>query len=113
MPCYTNQIHRYIDHTIKNLPTEKIGITTTQVQLSISNSMNNNSTGPDGINIRNLKYLGSLVVRDLTNIYTALPSTLTQYPIFGNVPESSLFQNQIKTTTLARTFNPYHLDYHI
>ena len=53
-PYSTNKINRHIDYTIKNLPTEEIRLTTIQVQLTISNSTNNNSTGPDGTNIRHL-----------------------------------------------------------
>ena len=53
-PYSTNKINGQIDHTIKNLPTEEIQLITTQVQLAISNSTNNNSTGPYSINIRHL-----------------------------------------------------------
>ena len=80
IPYSTNKITWYMDHTIKTLPT-------TLVQLAITN---NNSTGPDGINIRLLKHLGPLAIRYLTNNST-FSSTLTQYPIFGNVPQSSPF----------------------
>ena len=71
-PYSTNKINRHIDHTIKNFPTKEIRLTTTQVQLAISNSTNNNSTGPDGINSRaigNLKHLEPLAIRYLTNMY--------------------------------------------
>ena len=72
-PYNTNKINRQTDHTIKNLPTEQLRLTTTQVQLAISNNTHNNSTGPDGINIRHPKHLGPLAIRYLTNMYnTAL-----------------------------------------
>ena len=59
----TNKINRHIDHIMKTLSTEEIRLTTTEVQLAISNSTNNNSTRPDGINIRHLKHLGPLAIR--------------------------------------------------
>ena len=76
-PYSTNLINRHIDHTIKTLPTKEIQLTTTQVQLAISNSTNNNSTGPNGINIRHLKHLGPLTIRYLTNMYKIALNTNT------------------------------------
>ena len=73
----TNKINRHIDHTIKALPTEEIQLITTQVQLAISNTTNNNSTESNGINIRHLKYLGSLAIRYLTNMYNIALNTNT------------------------------------
>ena len=49
-------------------------LTTTQVQLANSNSTNNNSTGPDDINIRHLKHLRPLY---LTNMYNTALNTNT------------------------------------
>ena len=72
----TNKINRHIYHTIKTLPTEKIQLTIKQVQLTISNSTNNNSTGPDGINIRHLKHLWPLAIRYLTNMYNIALNTI-------------------------------------
>ena len=66
-----------IDHIIKNLPTEEIRLTTTQVQLAISNSTNSNSTGPDGINIKHLKHLEPLAIRNLTYMYNTALNTNT------------------------------------
>ena len=76
-PYSTNKINRHIDHTLKTLPTEKIRLTTTQVQLAISISTNNNSTGPDGIDIRHLKHLGPLAIKYLTNMYNIALNTNT------------------------------------
>ena len=42
---------------------------------------------------------------------TTLPSTLTLYPIFGNLPQLFSFQNQTETITMAQTTDPYHF-YH-
>ena len=58
-----------MDYTIKTLTPEKRSLTTTQVRLAISNSIINNPTGPDDINIRHLKHLGPLVIKYLTNMY--------------------------------------------
>ena len=102
-------VNCHIDHVIKSLPTEKIRLTITQVQSAILNRPNY-STGPDGINIKHLKHRGSLAIRYLTNMYN-IASILTQYHIFRNVPQSSLFQKQTKTTTLAQTINPCYF-YH-
>ena len=52
-----NKINRHIDHTIKKLCTKEIQFSSTQVQLTISNSTDINSIGPDCINIRHLKHL--------------------------------------------------------
>ena len=70
-----DKINNHIDFGIKNLPTEEILLITPQMQLVISNSTNNNSIGPDGPNIRQLKHLRSLAIKYLTNMYnTALKS---------------------------------------
>ena len=106
-PYSTNKINRHIYHSMKALPTEKIRLTTTQMQLVISKSTNNNSNGPDGINIRHFKLLRDLP-SDSSQTCTTLPSTLRQYPIFLNAQQSSPLQNQTKTATLAQTTNPYH-----
>ena len=78
-------MNRHIDHTIKTLSTEEILFTTTQVQLDISYSTNNNSTEFDGINIRHLKHLRPLVIRYLTNMYNIAFNTNTITHL-GNVP---------------------------
>ena len=76
--------------------------------IAISISTNNNSTGSDGINIRHLKHLGPLAIRYLANLYNVALNT-TQYPIFGNKPQSSPFQNQIKTTKFGTNYQPISL----
>ena len=47
------------------------------MQLAILNNTNNNSTGPDGINVRNLKHLGPFAIRYLTNTYNTALNTNT------------------------------------
>ena len=76
----TSKIKRHVNHTIKTIRTEEIQLTTTQVQLAISNSTNNNSTGPDCINIRHLKHLRPLAIRYLTNMYNIALNTDTIIP---------------------------------
>jgi hypothetical protein len=55
-----------IDKSIKRLPnSERIHITSIQVFEAIKTSKNNNSTGPDNINIKHLKHLGPLAIEYL------------------------------------------------
>ena len=75
----TNKINSNSDHTIKNLPTKEIQLTTTQVQLAISNSTNSKSTGLGGINIRHLKHLEPLAIRYLINMYNIALNTNTPH----------------------------------
>jgi endonuclease/exonuclease/phosphatase family metal-dependent hydrolase len=66
----TNKINRKIDKNIKNLPnTEDIKFTSIQVFEAIKKSKNNNSIGPDNINIKHLKHLGPLAIDYLKEIY--------------------------------------------
>ena len=73
----TDKINRHIDHKIKNVPTEEILLSTTQVRLALSNSTNNNSIGPDGINIRHLKHLGLFAIKYFTSMYNTALNTNT------------------------------------
>ena len=61
--------NRRIDSHTKTLPTTPIIITSVQVKEAISESSNNNSTGPDNINIRHLKHLGPIAIQYLTNTF--------------------------------------------
>ena len=58
-----------IDKHTRALPSTPILVASTQVSEAISHSSNNNSTGPDNINIRHLKHLGPLAIRYLTDIF--------------------------------------------
>ena len=64
----TKNSNRKIDKHTKSLVTNPIHITSFQVSEAISNSSNNNSTGPDHINIRHLKHLGPLAFQYLTEL---------------------------------------------
>src|SRR6267154_1662858 len=65
----TKRSNRKIDKHTRALPSTPILITSTQVSEAISHSSNNNSTGPDNINIRHLKHLGPLAIKYLTDIF--------------------------------------------
>ena len=64
----TKPANRKIDKHVKSLPAPNIQITTTQVYAAITKASNNNSTGPDNINIRHLKHLGPFAIQYLTNL---------------------------------------------
>ena len=52
--------NRYINRATQKIQGHKIALTTIQVQEAIKHSKNNNSHGPDKLNIRNLKHIGPL-----------------------------------------------------
>ena len=62
----THKTNRYI-----NRATHNITLTTSQVQEAIKQSKNNNSQGPDKINIRHLKHMGPLGLAFLTSMFKA------------------------------------------
>ena len=95
-----------IDHTIKILATEEIRLTTIHVQLAISNSTNNNSTGPDSINIRHLKHLTPLAIRYLRDMCSIALNTNTILHLWKRATITPI--QKPKTTTLAQTIDPYH-----
>ena len=54
-----------------------VTLTTSQVQDAIKQSKNNNSQGPDKLNIRHLKHIGSLGLSFLTSMFkTALKNNI-------------------------------------
>ena len=62
-----------INRATHNLQGYNITLTTSQVQEAIKQSKNNNSQGPDKLNIRHLKYIGPLGLAFLTSMFkTAL-----------------------------------------
>src|SRR3989442_14001535 len=64
----TKNTNRKIDKHTKALTPTPIQITSMQVSEAINASSNNNSTGPDHINIRHLKHLGPLAIKYLTDL---------------------------------------------
>ena len=69
----THKTNRSIDRATQNIQGYNITLTTSQVQEAIKQSKYNNSQGPDKLNIRNLKHIGSLGLAFLTSMFkTAL-----------------------------------------
>ena len=73
--CQTRntQKNRHINRATHNIQGYNITLTTSQVQDAITQSKNNNSQGPDKLNIRHLKHIGPLGLAFLTSMFkTAL-----------------------------------------
>ena len=69
----TNKTNRSINRATHNIEEYNITLTTSQVPEAIKQSKNNNSQGPDKLNIRHLKHIGYLGLAILTNMFkTAL-----------------------------------------
>ena len=58
--CKTHKTNRSINRATYKIQGYNITLTTTQVQEAIKHSKNNNSQGPDKLNIRHLKPIGPL-----------------------------------------------------
>ena len=68
---YTNTV-KHATHKTNihiNRATHNITLTTSQVQEAIKQSKNNNSQGPDKLNIRHLKHIGPLGLAFLTSMF--------------------------------------------
>src|SRR5688572_32876226 len=65
----TKTTNRKVDKHTKTLSSNPIHITATQGFDAIPKSSNNNSTGPDHINMRHLKHLGPLAISYITAIH--------------------------------------------
>ena len=66
-------IHKHINRATHNIQGYNITLTTSQVQEAIKQSKNNNSQGPNKLNIRHLKHIGPLGLAFLTSMFkTAL-----------------------------------------
>ena len=73
----THKANRSINRTTQNIQGYNITLTTFQVQEAIKQSKNNNSQGPDKLNIRHLKHIGPLGLAFLTSMFkTALNKTI-------------------------------------
>ena len=69
----THKTNRHINRATHNIQGYNITLTTSQVQEAIKQSKNNNSQGPDKLNIRHLKHIGPLGLVFLTSMFkTAL-----------------------------------------
>ena len=73
----THKSNRSIDRATQNIQGYNITLTISQVQEAIKQSKNNNSQGPDKLNIRHLKHIGPLGLAFLTSMFkTALNKNL-------------------------------------
>ena len=71
--CQTHNTNRHINRATHNIQGYNITLTTSQVQEAIKQRKNNNSQGPDKLNIRHLKHIGSLGLAFLISMFkTAL-----------------------------------------
>ena len=103
--------HSYTDtlteqHTTHNIQGCNITLTTSQVQEAIKQSKNNNSQGPDKLNIRHLKHTGPLGLAFLTSMFkTSLNKNIIPHTwkLANIVPT----QNPTKTQTRAPHTGPY------
>ena len=69
----THKTNRHINRATHNIQGYNITLTTSEVQEAIKQSKNNNSQGPDKLNIRHLKHIGPLGLSFLTSMFkTAL-----------------------------------------
>ena len=69
--------NRYINRAKQKIQGHNITLTTIQVQEAIKQSKNNNVHGPDKLNIRHLKHIGSLGFAFLTTkLKTALNTNI-------------------------------------
>ena len=69
----THKTNRHINRATHNIQEYNITLTTSQVQEAIKQSKNNNSQGPDKLNIRHRKHIGPLGLAFLTSMFnTAL-----------------------------------------
>ena len=74
----THKTNRSINRATHKIQGYKITLTTTQVQEAIKQSKNNNSKGPDKLNIRHL--IANTLEKSLLHYLTAnIPNTPTQY----------------------------------
>ena len=73
----THKTNRHIDRATHSIQGYNITLTTSQVQEAIKQSKNNNSQGPDKLNIRHLKHIGPLGLAFLTSMFkTALNTNI-------------------------------------
>ena len=76
----THKTNRHINRATHNIQGYNITLTTSQVQEAIKQSKNNNSQGPDKLNIRHLKHIGPLGLAFLTSMFkTALNKNIISH----------------------------------
>ena len=76
----THKTNRSIDRATQNIQGYNITLTTSQVQDALKQSKNNNSQGPDKLNIRHLQHICPLGLAFLTSMFkTALNNNIIQH----------------------------------
>ena len=73
----SNPTHRITNKLTESLTSTPITITESDTILAIKQSKNNNSSGPDNINIKHLKHLGPIAIKYLINLYNITINTNT------------------------------------
>ena len=108
--CQTRntQNKRHINRATHNIQGYTITLNTSQVQEAIKQSKNNNSQGPDKLNIRHLKHIGPLGLAFLTRVFkTALNKNIIPHTwkLANIVPISK----HNKHTDKGTSYNPISL----
>ena len=100
--------NRRTDRKTKRLDCAPIHITTEDTRQAISKARNNNSTGPDNINIKHLKHLGDNALTYLTHIYnTALNAN--NIPNIWKVAKTIPIPKPQKDASLGTSYRPIAL----
>ena len=112
----THKTSRHINRATHNIQGYNTTLTTSQVQETIKQSKNNNSQGPDKLNIRHLKHIGPLGLAFLTSMFKTtlnkntaktLEKSLLPY-ITANIPNTPMqhgYKTQHSTVTALHTLN--------
>ena len=104
----THKTNRLINRATHNIQGYTITLTTSQVQEAIKQSKNNNSQGPDKLNIRHLKHIGPLGLAFLTSMFkTALNKNII--PHTWKVANIVLITKPNKDTEKGTLYRPISL----
>ena len=102
----THKTNRSIDRATQNIQGYNITLTTSRVQEAIKQSKDNNSQGPDKLNIRHLKHIGPLGLAFLTSMLkTDLNTSII--PHIWKLANIVSSQNTTKTEKRAPHTGPY------
>ena len=104
----THKTNRHINRATHSIQGHNITLTTSYVQEAIKQSKNNNSQGPDKLNIRHLKHIGPLGLTFLTSMFkTALNKNIIPHTwkLANIVP----IQKPTKDTDKGTSYRPISL----
>lgn len=104
----THHSNRQTDRQTRTLPTTPIIITIEQTKAAIKQSRNNNSTGPDNINIKHLKHLGPRALTYLTHIYNTALNT-NNIPNIWKQAKVIPIPKPNKNTSIGTSYRPIAL----